>query len=610
MTDVHETPKTLNFPALWANIDREATKKLIRYISRRDFMKFLGVGAAGAATLSLPTLVAARGQRSQTSRAAQQNVLPNGIASGDVTVTSAVLWAHSTVLGTVTFDYSTAADFAEIDGTLTAEVTDTMLPVKALVEGLTPNTQYYYRVTAADNVLMGSFRTPAEVGVRTGLRFGVSGDWRGELRPYVALKNVLERELAFFVLHGDTIYADIPSLDFPGEQAQNVEDYRVKHNEVYSGLDGQNYWAEIRAAVPIMATIDDHEVTNDFAGGAPASTDERFTEGGDALINTTMLYRNGMQVFQEYNPLRDEFYGGTGDERMDERPKLYRYVTYGSDAAVFVLDARSFRDASVPATEDIFNRAAVTEYLNSMFAPGRTMLGRQQLDDLKRDVMAAHEAGVLWKFIMMPEPVMHMGWFGGNDRWEGYAPERTEFLQWVEENNILNVVFVSADVHTTFVNNLFYQLEAGGALIPTRMWEISTGSVAFYPPTGQALVEGAAEFGLVSEADFAAYQAMSVSEKDDVLLRLFNQFVMALQGYNPIGLDNTDIPAELVQGKYIAGHTFGWTEFDIAPDTGVLTVTTYGVPAYSQAQIAADLQAILALMPEVVSQIRVTPFEE
>jgi len=31
------------------------------------------------------------------------------------------------------------------------------------------------------------------------------------------------------------------------------------------------------------------------------------------LVNDTKFYENGLQAFQEYNPLQDEFYGATGD---------------------------------------------------------------------------------------------------------------------------------------------------------------------------------------------------------------------------------------------------------------------------------------------------------
>lgn len=62
---------------------------------------------------------------------------PNGIASGDTTQTSTVLWTRSTVLGTVTFEYSTDRNFSTIAGTVNVTVTDPLLPVKTQLSGLT-----------------------------------------------------------------------------------------------------------------------------------------------------------------------------------------------------------------------------------------------------------------------------------------------------------------------------------------------------------------------------------------------------------------------------------------------------------------------------------------
>lgn len=230
------------------------------------------------------------------------------------------------------------------------------------------------------------------------------------------------------------------------------------------------------------------------------------------------------------------------------------------------------------------------------------MLGRTQVDDLKRDLLAAQEVGIVWKFVMIPEPLQLQGWFGGSDRWEGYAPERTEVLEFIVENNIQNVIWVSADVHTTFINKLTYQTEALGDLIGVPSLEVSTGSVAFFPPTGAALVAGAAEVGLVPDADFAAYQAGSLAEQDAVLVGLFNQFVNRLQGYENNTFEGSGVDAELTQGNWIAGHSFGWTEFDIDAETSRLTVTTYGVRAYDRDAVDADPDAVLALQPEVINQ--------
>lgn len=580
--------------------------------SRRDFLRISAAGA-GAALLGVgvppaaPLLRGLWGRRRQTSTA----TLPNGVAAGDVTTTTAVLWAHSTALGPLTFRYNqrTAWFDAHSSHVVTVDVQDPTLPVKVLIEYLQPGVDYLYRVTdAAGAQIMGRFRTLPAPDARPGLHFGVAGDWRGELRPYVALANVAERELDFFVEHGDTIYGDMPSLDLPQDAARTLAEYRVKHNEGYSARYERNVWADIRASTSIYATIDDHEVCNDFAGGAAPTSDPRF-EAGPAYINQTERFRNGLQAFSEYNPLRDEVYSGTDDPRVEGRPQLYRFATFGSTAAIFVLDARSFRDQEEPQLEpaQVVNPFALVRSLASMFTPGRTMLGRPQVEALKRDLLAAQQAGVTWKFVLVPEPIQHMGWFGGVDRWEGYALERTEVLQFIEDHAIRSVVFVSADVHTTFINNLTYQTEAGGAQMPTHCFEISTECAAFDPPTGQFIVENAAEIGLLSSERYAEYQAMSIPEKDALLEDLFNRVVLKLQGFTPLGLDDSLVTFERVTGGWVVGHTFGWTEFEIAPDSDQLTITTWGVPAYTPAQAASDPAAILALTPAIMSQLIITP---
>ncbi|MGL5195358.1 MAG: PhoD-like phosphatase N-terminal domain-containing protein, partial [Chroococcales cyanobacterium] len=73
--------------------------------------------------------------------------LPNGVAAGDVTQNSAVLWTRSTEVGPVMFEYATDANFGAIAGQTTNFVTDPTVPVQVQVSDLAPQTQYYYRVT-------------------------------------------------------------------------------------------------------------------------------------------------------------------------------------------------------------------------------------------------------------------------------------------------------------------------------------------------------------------------------------------------------------------------------------------------------------------------------
>ncbi|MEA5462615.1 phytase [Leptothoe sp. PORK10 BA2] len=556
--------------------------------------------------------------------------LVNGVASGDVTDNSVVLWARSTFPGEVIFEYSTSADFSDVVGTTMATVTDINQPVKVDVAGLDSATEYFYRVTdAAGDSEVGRFKTAATAGEQTGLRFGVTGDWRGEIAPYPAISNVAAKQLDFFLAHGDTIYADDDSPAVlnpdgtPKDQAVTIDEYRAKHNEVYSQRFGQNVWAEARASTSFYATIDDHEVTNDFAGGQPLGTDERFLEAfpGDdpnALINDSSLYENGLQAFQEYNPIRDEFYGKTGDAVTEDERKLYRYNTFGSDAATFVLDTRSFRDTAIPTPVNPFDPSQVAATLAATFTPGRTLMGQVQLDDLKADLLDAEAAGVTWKFIMVPEPFQNLFPGINTDAWDGYNAERTEILKFIEGNNIDNVVFVAADVHMTAVNNITYQEVPFGEHIATGAFEITTGAVAYEDPTGRFLGE---VFTAGDPALRAFYDSLPIApdgddvanDKDDFVKAAINNSLLAPLGYDPIGLDDNLAQAEglidatLLQGDYYVGHSSTWSEFEIDPVTQALTVTTWGIDGYTEEALLADPAAIINQEPVILSQFVVNP---
>jgi 3-phytase len=255
----------------------------------------------------------------------------------------------------------------------------------------------------------------------------------------------------------------------------------------------------------------------------------------------------------------------------------------------------------------VINPFAVVRALASMFEPNRTMLGKPQLEQLKHDLLAAHNAGITWKFVMVPEPIQHMGWFGGVDRWEGYALERTEVLKFIEDNAIRNVVFIAADVHTMFINNLTYQTEPSGEHFPTHCFEISTECAAYSAPTGQLIIENAAAIGALSQSRYDAYLQMTLAEKDALLEDLFNRIVLRLQGFTPLGLEDSPIDYERITGGWVVGHSFGWTEFEVALDTERLTITTYGVPAYTPAQASSQPEQILSLVPEILSQLIITP---
>ncbi|MBE9212788.1 phytase [Plectonema cf. radiosum LEGE 06105] len=561
----------------------------------------------------------------------QPQSLINGIASGDTTQNSTVLWARSTFKGEITFEYSTDESFNSVIGTVTQNVENINVPVKVEIEGLTPGTQYYYRVTdAAGASGIGKLKTSAQTGDYQGFRFGATGDWQ-QAPPYPSLKNADDRDLELFIKLGDTIYADLETPALPGvSQARSLSDFRTKQAEVLTTRFNLNTVPELYASTSILATIDDHEIVDNFAGGAApgdspdapdigSSTEPLFTDDVE-FVNDTQVYEDALQAYQEYHPLQNNFYGETGDNRTANERKLYRYNTYGSDAAVIMLDSRSFRDDQINPV-NLTNPQDAARFLAEASDPTRTLLGRQQVADLKADLLDAEQKGITWKFITIPEPIQNFGLLNAEDRFEGYAAERTEILKFIDDNDIDNVVFMAGDFHGTIVNNLTYQTAPGTEQIATNAFEIVTGPAAFNDGLfGPTVANIATAAGLITQEQRAFYDGLPVAtdadnelnDKDDFIKQLLVQQTTPL-GYDPVGLNNNlsqaenSIDAQLLQGDYVSTHKFGWTEFDIDQETQALTVTTYGIEPYSEAELLANPQSITGREPQIVSQFVVNP---
>jgi hypothetical protein len=437
------------------------------------------------------------------------------------------------------------------------------------------------------------------------------------------------------------IWISSSSLDaLPGVvQARTLEDFRAKHSENLSSRFGSNVMALLNASTSILATIDDHEIVDNFAGGAvpgqsPDAPDVHpsepllFTDAVD-FVNETQVYQDAMQAFQEYRPIRSELWDTPNDVLTHGKPKFYRKATYGSDATVLVLDARSFRDAPLPAVTNPFDANEVEAFLAATFIADRMMLGRAQIDCLKNDLLDSQQDGITWKFVVVPEPIQNFGIIGAEDRFEGYAAERTELLKFIHENAIENVVFIAGDFHGTIVNNLAYQELLTGAAedpvvvesTPISAFEVVTGPVAFFDALlGPSTVNMAASAGVLSPFLKAFYDRLPVApdadsapdDKDDFLKSLINTQFEVLD-YDPVGLNENNagaeglIDSELLQGDYLACHTFGWAEFEIAPETQELLVTVYGMDAYSETDLLADPDSVINRGSRVVSQFMVHP---
>src|SRR5262249_37594103 len=276
------------------------------------------------------------------------------------------------------------------------------------------------------------------------------------------------------------------------------------------------------------------------------------------LINDTPLFENGVQAFQEFNPLQTRTYGATGDPVTANEVKQYRFSTYGKDAATFLLDTRSFRSKELTPVQNPSDPSQIAAFLAAALDPTRTMLGAQQFADLKNDLLAAKAAGITWKFIFTPEPIANYGVLAAQDRWEGYAAERNALLKFIDDNKIDNVVFVTADFHGTLVNRLSYQAVPGGPQIQTRSIEVVTGPVAFDKPFGPTVIDLAFGAGLINQATRDAYLAAPAAQMEAILSTILNASVVPL-GYNPFSPKADPLPSvHLVQGTYLATNSYGW----------------------------------------------------
>ena len=551
---------------------------------------------------------------------------PNGVASGDVSSTAIVVWARGSVTGEYRVQLATDPEFSELADSTTFTVSDPAIPIKHPFEGLSAATEYFYRFTNPDGQsAAGSFRTAALPVACQGLRFGVSGDWRGELSPFPSLNNAPDRRLDFFVKLGDTVYADVSSPALESDQARTLEEFRLKHAEVYAERFGLNAFANLQRSTSVFATIDDHEVTNDFAGGAPADSDPRFSPAEGVFINDTELFRNGLRAFVEYNPIAAGDYDLPEHPRFHGKPKLYRARWFGLDAALFLLDARSFRDAALPPIANPTDAAETAAFIARSFDldlatgeshPRRTILGGPQLDLLKEDLLRAHGQGIVWKIICVPEPIQNLSAAGAEDRFEGYAAERSELLRFIHDQRISNVVFIAADVHGTLVNNLTYQVHPDDPQIVTGAFEVTTGPVAYDKPFGPTILNFAAGisvtpmFTLLDAFLFpqglpnldAFDSQLSRAEKNEALLGFAN-LLLGPANYDPIGLEGSPIDATVLEGGYVNVFNFGWTEFEIAEESHELSVTVFGIDHYSAADVGT---ALAERQPAVLSRWTVT----
>jgi alkaline phosphatase D len=426
---------------------------------------------------------------------ASGNLLPQGIAVGDVTSQSALLWLRTDGPMMVQVEWAPVSvwDLVSKMGTAVAPVartsrfttgSETDFTLTIPLEGLTPTTRYRWYVfaglrghegipTEARVAARGEFTTLPDVKSHVPVTFAWSGDLGGQGRcrrgasGYPIFDVMRAQQLDFFLFLGDTMYGDDLCPSPPNEPgadflATTLAEYRARHRD----QRGAEALRRFLSSVPVSVIWDDHEVRNNFAGPF------------DSLMPV------GRQALREYWPIR---------VASDGPHRLYRTVRAGADLEVFILDTRQYRSRN--ADQD---------------GPAKTMLGERQLQWLLNGLT---ESTATWKVIVTTVPLSipkgggagvsgNDGWAGGADG-TGFERERQVIVDTIRDRKMKNVVFLAGDVHYVQANAYdpngdgtpdFHEFVAGPlSAAPGRLTPASAG----LRPTTLIHEGGYMNFGLI-----------------------------------------------------------------------------------------------------------------
>ncbi|MDR7464008.1 MAG: alkaline phosphatase D family protein [Armatimonadota bacterium] len=315
-------------------------------------------------------------------------LFPQGIAAGDVTATSAVLWSRTHTSGSVRVEYGTDPVLvgARVTGPFTTGP-ETGYTLKVDLTGLEPGRRYAYRFATGEGPSpVGTFVTPPPPDRDQPVTLMWGADTAEEFRPFRIFQAMRARGADLFLFLGDTVYTDLGTF-----RATTLEEYRQK----YQINRGDPLLREYLATVASWVIWDDHEVENNFD-------------------SEHIRLETGLRAFLEFWPIRTS---------SEDPKRLYRSFRWGRTAEFFILDTRQYR---TPAFR--------------LDGPEKTMLGRAQkrwlLDGLARSAAKV-------KVVVSTVPLRHHG----ADSWEGYAFERDEILRFIAGRRIANVVFLVGDTH-------------------------------------------------------------------------------------------------------------------------------------------------------------------
>lgn len=412
-------------------------------ISRRTFLAGgLALGAIAARTAA-------------AARAIPEITFPStpftlGISSGDPAATGVVLWTRLALdplndggmpAAPVRVLWEVASDERMqrvVQRGETIAVPEWAHSVHVEVSGLEPDRWYWYRFHAGnESTVVGRTRTLPRADAEVNrLKFGFSSCQNYASGYFSALRHIANDDLTLMLHLGDFIYEEPPLPNrarlYVGPECTTLSHYRNRYAQTRTDADLQ----AAHAALPWIATWDDHEVADNYAGAISRTNDPEAL----FLARRAAAY----QAFYEHMPMR------AASAPAGPFAQIYRGIHYGTLASFFVLDTRQYR-SDQPCHDGVHEPCA------EMADPSLTLLGATQERWLLQGLAAsARRWQLLPQQVMMAkvdltpgEPERY-----SMDQWSGYDVARTRLLQFFADNGRLNPVVLSGDIHNHWVNDL------------------------------------------------------------------------------------------------------------------------------------------------------------
>ncbi len=414
--------------------------------TRRNFLR--GAGLTGAALIVAPEALAS-GVNPRAFASASGGKFAEGVIAGDPTTTGMSLWTRLHGLSgkvPVALEVATDKGFRKVVARQKISASKaTGHSVKAQVKGLKPYEQYYYRfATKNQDSPVGRFRTALPADSNQEVKFAFFSCQNFTFGYYGAHAAMAKDDLDFVVNLGDYIYAE----DYhkaPGDgrvrndpigEAKTLQQYRDK----YALYRTDANLRKMHSNFAMVSTWDDHEVQNNYAGGAGPT-------GGLAGANGYSPARQsaGYKAFFESMPT-NEIPGGPGK-------RIYRSLRFGKHLEIVMLDERQYR-ADQPLGDAGIVDPTTPQNAAELAAP-RQFLGEKQLAFLKGRLK---NSTATWKVIANEVMMMNTKLLPTQDYnlddWSGYQAQRGEILSYIRDQKIENVVSVVGDIHTFVAGNV------------------------------------------------------------------------------------------------------------------------------------------------------------